>query len=228
MQTNIPDVYAAGDCCAYQPHVVFSPPMNTAATTTNVNCTSNTTPLVTFNPAPVDAWGNPTTHFFQMRLWTQARLMGLLAAQVMCGKVDDYGTEMQFELFAHVTRFFGYKVVMLGRYNAQGLGANRETVTKELVVTEAGLQRTSSMPAWRESNANSVKTTNELEIWIRVTFQKEFIKLVVLRGKVVGALLIGNTELEEVCENLIMNRLDVSELGIDMLNPDLDLADYFD
>ena len=26
-----------------------------------------------------------------------------------------------FELFAHVTKFFGYKVVLLGLFNAQGL-----------------------------------------------------------------------------------------------------------
>ena len=26
-----------------------------------------------------------------------------------------------FEIFSHVTRFFGYKVVLLGLYNAQGL-----------------------------------------------------------------------------------------------------------
>lgn len=36
--------------------------------------------------------------------------MGLLAAHSMLGRVEEFGMEMQFELFAHVTRFFGYKV----------------------------------------------------------------------------------------------------------------------
>jgi hypothetical protein len=40
--------------------------------------------------------------------------------------------------------------------------------------------------------------------------------------------LIGDTGLEEVCENLIMNALDISSYGIHILNPDLDLEDFFD
>lgn len=68
----------------------------------------------------------------------------------------------------------------------------------------------------------------ETEIWVRVTPQQEYIKLVVHRGKIVGALLIGDTDLEEVFENLILNALDVSGIGIGLLNPDIDIADYFD
>jgi NADPH-dependent 2,4-dienoyl-CoA reductase/sulfur reductase-like enzyme len=75
-------------------------------------------------------------HFFQMRLWTQARLMGLLAAHSMLGCVDKFGVDAQFEIFAHITRFFGFKVVMLGRYNAQGLGSHKESITKEIIVTQ--------------------------------------------------------------------------------------------
>jgi hypothetical protein len=37
--------------------------------------------------------------------------MGTFAAQCMCGQQDDYGTDSQLELFAHITRFFGFKVV---------------------------------------------------------------------------------------------------------------------
>jgi NAD(P)H-nitrite reductase large subunit len=48
------------------------------------------------------------------------------------------------------------------------------------------------------------------------------------KGKVVGAMLIGDTGLEEVFENLILNMLDVSAIGIDLLDPSLDLEDYFD
>jgi hypothetical protein len=36
--------------------------------------------------------------------------MGMLAAHSMCGRIDDFGIDTKFELFSHVTRFFGYKV----------------------------------------------------------------------------------------------------------------------
>jgi len=65
----------------------------------------------------------PTWH--QMRLWTQARVMGIEAARAMA---DDaavaagqpsaqwVANSLAFELFSHVTEFFGLKVVLLGRY----------------------------------------------------------------------------------------------------------------
>ena len=63
---------------------------------------------------------------------------------------------------------------------------------------------------------------------MRVTPGIEYIKVVMRSGKVVGALLIGETDLEETFENLILNRIDVSHLGGQLLNPDHDLEDYFD
>ena len=68
----------------------------------------------------------------------------------------------------------------------------------------------------------------EVEVWTRVTPGEEYIKLIVRRGKVVGALLIGDTDLEEVFENLILNELDVSRYGVEILNPDIDIEAYFD
>lgn len=56
----------------------------------------------------------------------------------------------------------------------------------------------------------------------------EFIKIVLQNGRVVGAILIGETDLEETFENLILNQIDVSALGEDLLNPDVDIEDYFD
>jgi CheY-like chemotaxis protein len=70
--------------------------------------------------------------------------------------------------------------------------------------------------------------TNQVEIWTRVTHNEEYIKIIIKDGKVIGALLIGDTNLEEVFENLILNQLDVSALGADILNPDIDIEDYFD
>jgi hypothetical protein len=51
-----------------------------------------------------------TEFFFQMKLWTQARIMGMFVAQCMSGVAEDYGLDTHLELFTHITRFFGYRV----------------------------------------------------------------------------------------------------------------------
>ncbi|KFM26780.1 Pyridine nucleotide-disulfide oxidoreductase domain-containing protein 1 [Auxenochlorella protothecoides] len=63
----------------------------------------------------------PDSQWFQMRLWTQARSQGIHAAHAMAGVEEDTASSMAFELFTHVTSFAGLKVVLLGRYNGQGL-----------------------------------------------------------------------------------------------------------
>jgi hypothetical protein len=68
----------------------------------------------------------------------------------------------------------------------------------------------------------------KVEVWTRVSPGVDYVKLVVRNGRIIGALLIGDTDLEEVFENLIMNELDVSRYGIDILDPDIDIEDYFD
>jgi hypothetical protein len=44
----------------------------------------------------------------------------------------------------------------------------------------------------------------------------------------VGAVLIGETDLEETVENLILNGTLVAQIGIKMLDPAVDIEDYFD
>lgn len=155
MQTNVVDVYAAGDVCS-----------------------------TGWNPAP--CW-------FQMRLWSQARQMGVFAAKCMMAHLsnDQISTDFCFELFTHVTQFFGYKVVLLGKYNAQGLGSDHELL-------------------------------------VRCTKAVEYVKIVLHRGKMCGAVLIGETELEETFENLILNEMDLTLLRDHLLDPDIDIEDYFD
>ena len=46
------------------------------------------------------------------------------------GEGEAVARDFCFELFAHVTSFFGYKVVLLGRYNAQGLGSDHELLLR--------------------------------------------------------------------------------------------------
>lgn len=207
--TNIPGIYSIGDCCDYHASVQFG-----------------------------------IGHFFQMRLWTQARIMSIYCAQHLCGLSEDFGTETQLEVFAHITRFFGFKVVLLGRYNAQGLGHLLENATKTTMIAHQAEVEVDhdAMEEYHVSNSNrelivstpqqdnngQSKKKNELELWIRVTPGKEYIKVVVYKGKIVGALLIGDTEMEETFENLIFNALDVSRYGIHLLDPDIDINDYFD
>lgn len=47
-------------------------------------------------------------------------------------------------------------------------------------------------------------------------------------GKMQGAILIGETDLEETFENLILNQMDLSSYGEDLLDPSVDIEDYFD
>ncbi|KAM7354027.1 pyridine nucleotide-disulfide oxidoreductase domain 1 [Cochliomyia hominivorax] len=132
-------------------------------------------------------------HWFQMRLWTQARQMGSMAGRSMAAAFNNETVyqDFCFELFGHVTQLFGLPVVLLGRYNGQGLGT-------------------------------------DYELLIRSTPGHEYIKLVLQQGKLRGVILIGNTELAETCENLILNGIDLTPFGDDILNPDIDIEDYFD
>ncbi|CAD6997150.1 pyridine nucleotide-disulfide oxidoreductase domain-containing protein 1 [Ceratitis capitata] len=155
METNVKNIYAAGDVCT-------------------------------------SSW-DPAQHWFQMRLWTQARQMGCMAGRSMGAKLKNelIYQDFCFELFGHVTQLFGFPVVLLGRYNGQGLGT-------------------------------------DYELLLRSTPEKEYIKFVLQRGRLRGAILIGNTELAETCENLILNAIDLTPYGDDILNPDIDIEDYFD
>ncbi|XP_050432996.1 pyridine nucleotide-disulfide oxidoreductase domain-containing protein 1 [Adelges cooleyi] len=155
METNLPDIFAAGDVCTTE-------------------------------------W--KSDHWFQMRLWTQARQMGIYAAKCMFHRNANEALyqDFCFELFTHVTTFFGFKVILLGLYNAQGL------------------------------------EKNDCELLVRVTDGQEYVKLVLKSGRVVGAVLIGDTDLEEMCENLILNQIDISNLKDDLLDPNIDIEDYFD
>lgn len=81
--------------------------------------------------------------------------------------------------------------MVLGKYNAQGLGLDHE-------------------------------------LMLRCTKGQEYVKVVMQNGRMMGAVLIGETDLEETFENLILNQMDLSAYGEDLLNPDIDIEDYFD
>ena len=56
----------------------------------------------------------------------------------------------------------------------------------------------------------------------------EFIKAVIHDGRVQGAILIGDTDLEEVFENLILNQTDITPFKDYLLDPNIDIEDFFD
>lgn len=53
-------------------------------------------------------------------------------------------------------------------------------------------------------------------------------QVIVEKGRVRGAMLIGDTGMEETFENLILNGTDVSDIGADLLSVDVDIEDFFD
>lgn len=67
----------------------------------------------------------------------------------------------------------------------------------------------------------------DYEVWTRSS-PDEFIKLVVVKGRVVGGMLVGETDLEEAVENLVLNRLFVGDIGIHLLDPEIDMEDFLD
>lgn len=83
------------------------------------------------------------------------------------------------------------QVVLLGKYNAQGLGSDHE-------------------------------------LMLRCTKGHEYVKVVMQNGRMMGAVLIGETDLEETFENLILNQMDLSPYGEELLDPNIDIEDYFD
>lgn len=118
-------------------------------------------------------------------------MMGCYAARAMAGDKDELG--FFFEIFAHVTRFFNKKVVLLGRFNAQGLGPELKDTDKD----GKGKHKQGEGKDAMDSTGDSDKD-EELgyRLMMRVKPGNEFIKLVLRKGKVVGATLIGDTDLE--------------------------------
>ena len=117
--TEITDLNTRIDAIHYETTNQFES-RNTSTSCNNVASTNepkndNTTDIVSKGPSHLHHnidYMNAITgkHWFQMRLWTQARSMGIYAAQCMCGLQDSHGGDFFFELFAHVTRILGHKV----------------------------------------------------------------------------------------------------------------------
>ena len=139
--------------------------------------------------------------WFQMRLWSHAAQTGAFAAKVHAGVCDADAFGFNFELFTHVTQFFGLKVVLLGAYNAQKLD---------------------------DEPAEDVATYQRERVDEDNPSASTYVRVLLLRGKMKGAVLIGDTDLEETFENLIMDGVDLSRFGPALLDPEFDVEDFFD
>ena len=56
----------------------------------------------------------------------------------------------------------------------------------------------------------------------------EYVKAILRDGRLQGAVLIGDTDLEETFENLILNQIDLSPFKEHLLDPNIDIDDFFD
>lgn len=53
-------------------------------------------------------------------------------------------------------------------------------------------------------------------------------QVILVDGRLRGAMLVGDTSLAETFENLILSATDVSTLGDELLSRDVDIEDFFD
>ena len=190
------DVYAAGDCC---------------------------TIVVEREEEEEDS-----NHWFQMRLWDQAMYTGQKAGISMMSFENKFYDSLNFELFTHVTEAFGYKVVLLGRYNGQGMSEEYINALQSisLEAIESSSPSSLNLNKYKSTAMSTLKNDNDVEIFLRCTPGTEYIKVVAVNNKVCGAILIGETDLEETFENLILSQINIKDM--DLLDPNIDLEDYFD
>ena len=164
-------------------------------------------------------------HYLQHRLWQQARTMAMRAAQAMYQTAEEELQQQAEEesgwygVFVHETRLFGLRVYLLGLWNEEVWERKR----KEGVEAAADSEQQRRHHEQRQCRA--LMRVRPLDA---AAGGGSYVKVVMEGGRVMGATLIGDTELEETLENLIVNQLDMSAYGDDWLHADVDLADYFD
>lgn len=186
-------------------------------------------------------------NWFQMRLWSQARVMGALAGASMSRALPDTVrgrpslSDLEIEggynmdLFAHCTSVFGRKVVLLGRFNGQGLDeydAVRAILHRRIspedtpVATTATAAATATAAVMTDDRVS--ESADRVTLQVRETPGLEYAKLVIYGDRVVGAMLIGDTDLEEPCEHLITTGVRIDPATTNLLDADLDLDAIMD
>lgn len=75
---------------------------------------------------------------------------------------------------------------------------------------------------------SATKLQKPYNLHFRITEKNEYVKVISKNSRIHGAVLIGNTDLEETMENLILNQTDINQIEDNLLDPQVDLEDYFD
>ena len=101
-------------------------------------------------------------NWFQMRLWSQARVMGTYAAKCL---LEVQMLDFSFMHFAHTTTFFGFRVILLGLFNGQGLSED-EDIEHLYRITKGSQQSTA--------------TNSNFDIMFS---DDEYVKVILHRGK---------------------------------------------
>ena len=101
-------------------------------------------------------------NWFQMRLWSQARVMGTYAAKCL---LEVQMLDFSFMHFAHTTTFFGFRVILLGLFNGQGL-CEDEDIEHLYRITKGSQQSTA--------------TNSNFDIMFS---DDEYVKVILHRGK---------------------------------------------
>lgn len=212
----------------------------------------------------VDVGGD---HWFPMRLWTQGRVSGAYAgARIACEALSasERGgrglTALELEggfnldLFAHCTSLAGFKVVLLGRFNGQGMGEEYEEAVRAMAtplleasapLREGADAASSAAQSGAEAGHTPVHddpvmgataalrrvgraVSDRCSVGVQVSWLPghHYMKLVLEQGRVVGAVLVGDTDMEEAAERLILGGHQLGD--IDLTDPAVDIDGVLD
>ena len=122
------------------------------------------------------------------------------------------------------------KIILLGSFNLQKFLPEADEKDVRILsrkFIDDGSSSSISSSSIEDANKNNNEEKGE-EYFTYLCSNSTFIRVVTYKGKVVGAVLVGETNLEETFENLIQDKIDVSHLENDLLDPDVDIEDYFD
>jgi len=138
-----------------------------------------------------------------------------------------------FELFHHATTAHGMPLTLLGAFSGQGLGAGAAAAVTHVVAgaPRGGGGGAAGAAAPPPPPPPPGAAPPDVAVHVRAAPGDHFAQAVFAGGRVVGALLLGDTGLDETLENLALNRLPcVGADGalLNILDADVDVDDFFD
>jgi NAD(P)H-nitrite reductase large subunit len=77
-------------------------------------------------------------------------------------------------------------------------------------------------------NLQSEDERRNIEVLVRIRENQDYTKLVIKEDRVIGAILVGETGLDETIENLIHDQIEIGSIKHQILDDTVDIDDYFD